>query len=287
MRRRLGSLVLAGCVAVCTALALAPVAAAGAIAPAAHQWHAPQQYYLSLGDSLGYGYQDIKVPTATSPASFNTGYTDDLAKLMRWVKPGIAVVNYSCPEESSRTMINGGCPGTNYPPVLVPATVLHNFYTGPQLAAAVAFLQGHPAAVPLITLSIGANDVLADTKSCLGATSCPALAGDLATLHSNLTRILTELHSAAPTAKIIVLTPYNPFAVAYPESNLLAVQLNLTIGETTLANHARIADAFIPFNVLKRPGLCLLTYFCGNGDIHPTDRGYQTIANSFFLSYLF
>lgn len=281
MRRRLGSLVLAGCVALCTALAFAPGAAAGPIAPAAHQWHSPQQYYLSLGDSLGYGYQAVKVPTATGAASFHTGYTDDLAKLMKFVKPGISVVNYSCPGETSGTMINGDCPWT------AAGKPLHTSYAGPQLAAAVAFLKVHPGAVPLITLSIGANDVLPDAEKCLGQSSCPALAGDLATLQTNLTGILTALRTAAPTAKIIVLTLYNPFGVADPQSNLLAVQVDLTIAGTARANHAKIADAFISFNVLKRPGLCQLSYFCINQDIHPTDRGYQTIANAFFLSYLF
>lgn len=281
MLRRLGSLVLAGCVALCTALALAPSAAAVPPSPAHHQSYAPQQYYLSLGDSLGYGYQAVKLPTVTvtGAAAFNTGYTDDLAKLMTFVKPGITVANYSCPAETSTTMIHGGCPWTlGHGP-------LHDPYPGPQLTAAVAFLHDH--SVPLITLSIGSNDVLADTESCLGASSCPALAGDLATLHTNLTRILTDLRAVAPTSKIIVLTPYNPYAQAYPTSNLLAVQLDLTIAGTALANHARVADAFIPFNVVKRPGLCQLTYYCSNLDIHPTDRGYRTIANSFFLSYLF
>lgn len=279
MLRRLGSLVLTGCVALCTALALAPSAAAAPSTPAHHHAYAPQQYYLSLGDSLGYGYQAVKLPPTMGAAPFDTGYTDDLAKLMKFVKPRIAVVNYSCPGESSATMIDGGCPWTEG------KGPLHDPYIGNQLDAAVAFLHNH--SVPLITLSIGANDVLADTQSCLGASSCPALAGDLAKLHSNLTRILTELRAAAPTAKIIVLTMYNPFALAYPESNLLAVQLDLTIAGTALANHAKIADAFIPFNIARKPGLCALTYYCTNGDIHPTDRGYRTIANSFFLSYLF
>jgi hypothetical protein len=45
----------------------------------------PKQYYLALGDSLAFGYQQAKVDDqlamngTVSPSAFTTGYVDDFA----------------------------------------------------------------------------------------------------------------------------------------------------------------------------------------------------------------
>ena len=233
-------------------------------------------YYLSLGDSLGYGYQAAKVATATGAASFNTGYTDDLARLLALTGNRRTVVNYSCPGETSSTFIAGGCAWT------LGGGPLHDPYPGSQLSAARSFLQIHPGQVSLITLSIGANDVLSDLTACqTSLSSCP-LTAHLAALHSNLDSILTQLRSLAPTAKIVVLSLYNPFAKAVPSSSALTLAVDATIDASALAHTARVADAYVPFNVLPWPGLCKLTYYCSTGDIHPTDLGYSEIGAAFF-----
>ena len=237
-------------------------------------------YYLSLGDSLGYGYQAAKVATATGAASFNTGYTDDLAKLLAVTGHRRTTVNYSCPGETSSTFISGGCPWA------LGGRPLHDPYMGSQLDAARSFLQAHQGQVPLITLSIGANDVLSDLTSCQASvSSCPLLT-HLATLHTNLDSVLTQLRGLAPTARIVVLSLYNPFAKAVPSSAVLALAVDATIDATALSHGARVADAYVPFNVLPWPGLCQLTYYCSTGDIHPTDRGYSEIAAAFFGAQL-
>jgi lysophospholipase L1-like esterase len=237
-------------------------------------------YYLSLGDSLGYGYQAVKVATATGAASFNTGYTDDLSKLLALTGHRRTTVNYACPGETSSTFISGGCPWT------FGGGPLHDPYSGSQLDAARSFLQNHQGQVPLITLSIGANDVLGDLTSCQASVSgCPLL-GHLATLHANLDLVLTQLRGLAPTARIVVLSLYNPFAKAVPSSAALALAVDATIDATALSHGVRVADAYVPFNIVPWPGLCKLTYYCSNGDIHPTDLGYSEIAAAFFGAQL-
>jgi lysophospholipase L1-like esterase len=240
-------------------------------------------YYLSLGDSLGYGYQKVKFDQfvqdpGLGAALFDTGYSNDLANLLTLTGRRLTLTNYSCPGETSTSMINGGCPWTSG------GGPLHDPYSGPQLAAAVTFLAAHHGQVPLITLSIGANDVLPDLPNCLGAVaSCP-LPSHLATLHSNLATILATLHAAAPGSRIVVLSLYNPFAKAFPSSAALTLLLDGTIVATASVAGARVADSYFAFNVFPWPGLCALTYYCSNGDIHATDAGYRVIAESFFAA---
>ncbi|PJI93591.1 SGNH/GDSL hydrolase family protein [Luteimicrobium subarcticum] len=244
----------------------------------------PTSYYLSLGDSLGFGFQQLKIADVATQgaAAWTTGYTDDLAATLARTGRPLTVTNYSCPGETTTSMIAGGCSWTRS------GLPLHDPYSGPQLDAAVAFLAAHPGHVPLITLSIGANDVLKGYPACLATNTCPELAPELATLRANLATVLDRLHQASPSSKVVVLSIYDPFGVAYPESKTLAVQVDATIAATALTHHARVADAFVPFNVLPRPGLCALTYFCSTGsDIHPTDQGYRTIASAFYLAQLF
>lgn len=267
-------------------LVVALLAAVGVVLVAAPAQAAsrpsPPSYYLSLGDSLGYGFQQAKLPNASvlGAGAFTTGYTDDLAATLKRSGRDLTVVNYSCAAETSTTMISGGCAATAL------GLPLHDPYAGPQLAAAVAFLKAHPGKVPLVTLSIGADDVTAGYPACLATSTCPPLAPELATLRSNLATILDALHRASPTSKVVVLSIYNPFGVLAPSSNATAVAVDATIALTALTHHARVADSFVAFNVLPKPGLCALTSFCATGDIHPTDKGYATIASAFYLAQL-
>jgi lysophospholipase L1-like esterase len=64
--------------AVLTALAPSPAAAQVA------QFNPPKLYYLALGDSITYGYQQSKVQGGVLDASsFTTGYVDVFAFLLR------------------------------------------------------------------------------------------------------------------------------------------------------------------------------------------------------------
>ena len=93
-------------------------------------------YYVSLGDSLARGIQPA---TWGADVVTRRGYTDQLAALLRRSLPGLRLVEFGCPGETTTTMIHGGI--CRYP-------------AGSQLRQAARFLK--LAAVSVITFSLGA-----------------------------------------------------------------------------------------------------------------------------------
>ena len=65
--------------------------------------HGQKQYHLALGDSITLGNQAYRQEAGLPPSAFNTGYVDVLAAHLREIQPGITVVNYGCPGESTRS----------------------------------------------------------------------------------------------------------------------------------------------------------------------------------------
>src|SRR5581483_11882434 len=104
---------------------LAAAAIAGSAAGAQ-----PKHYYLSLGDSLAYGEQPVKV--GLPPSAVRTGYTDVVAKRLRALNPKLEVVNYGCPGESTVTYVRGRCEW------LAEGRKVHDPFPTTQEAAAIA-----------------------------------------------------------------------------------------------------------------------------------------------------
>lgn len=250
------------------------------------------QYYLSLGDSLGFGYSQANFEKFTqnrNPADF-AGYTQDLAGDLHL---SAATTNYSCPEETTTTMIYGPCPAA----ALIEKVTGEPWPYDPQLGAATTFLAHHAGQRGLITVSVGSNnllDAIGSAPTCLTNPTCPEIGQVLKTVGTNLTTIVRTLHRAAPRATIALLAPYNPYGHAQPVSNLAVVALDFTIAVVGLFNGARVADAFGPINVAQATTFDCgnLVYYCGPlqtvpesdhfpGDIHPTDAGYGVIAQAF------
>lgn len=250
---------------------LLAVPAAGA-APGRASYHAQPAYYLSLGDSLAFGYSDAnyaKFLVDGDPADFH-GYTEDLSA--GW---GIPAVTLSCPGETTTSMISTPCS--------LPAA------SAPQLTAAVGYLTSHRLTFRrgIITLSIGSDDVLPIAKLCATDLQCPALQPALKTLRGNLSTILSTLRRAAPFATIVVLAPYNPYGFANPISNLLAIQVDLSIAAVSVLHLDPVADGFTPINITLVGEHCALIYYgCAQygtlaDDIHPTEAGYAVLAEAF------
>lgn len=284
---------------ICRPLTIIAVAALGFIAWAPHPAAAssranssPQQYYLALGDSLAFGFQLAKFDAqlgqygTVSPTAFTTGYVDDFAQRISSIQPTIQTMNYGCPgETSAQFLAAAGCPTYPFP--------LHAGYAGSQMASALAFLHAHPGQVSPITLDIGTNDVEDMVQQCGGYTTASlpcvfaALPGVLVQVSQHLNQIVGELRAAAPSSRIIVMQYYNPIAVntslALP-SDVIVQALNVVIAEAAGAHGARLADTFQPFNLGPQPQtLCALTLICTPlQDIHPSDAGYQVIAQQFW-----
>ena len=106
----------------------------------AARFNPPGRYYLALGDSLAFGYQQARFDSnfPLEPAgAYNTGYVDHFATMLTNLRPTIQTINDSCPGETSNTFLNGGCQYSSF------GFALHNSYSGSQMDAALAFLQAH------------------------------------------------------------------------------------------------------------------------------------------------
>jgi lysophospholipase L1-like esterase len=296
-------------VALMATLVVAPLAHADTTGKAVP----PQNYYLALGDSLAYGYQQAKFNAefgathTIDPSTFNTGYADDFLAAINGAFPdkGTQLINDGCPGETSDSMINanpaGTCAHGGFPQVW-----LHHPYAdgGPQLADAVAFLNAHPKKVTPITINIGANDLLATNRACAshfgdgtvfttiypGALACvageaPHTIGHIA---QNLGVMLTALRDAAPKAEIIVLGLYNPNFIQPGADALIEYGYNPTMAGVAAQFGAFFADPFPAINVgIGSPAefgsVCSQIAICtALQDIHPFDNGYQAIANVLF-----
>src|SRR5256885_4104150 len=262
--------------ALVAALSLLVLAALPALASTSNpKFNPPKSFYLALGDSLAFGYQESKFianfPTE-NPSAFVTGYVDDFASMLQRIDPAIETVNLGCPGETTSLFIAGGCPYT------AAGFRLHRAYGGAQLHAAISFLKSHPGQVSPITIDLGANDA----NSCGADQTC--FAGAIATVRQNMGVILSRLRAAAPGAEIIVMEYYNPFAVLDPGTNAGAELLNSVLAGDAALVRGRTADAFTPFNLASDESvtLCALTLFCTSlQDVHASDAGYLVIAQQF------
>lgn len=264
-------LTLAGLVGVMGALAAAP---ASANTPRGHA------YYLSLGDSLAFGYQPNLVARGdTNPAHYRS-YAEDYAA----ITPRLSLVNYGCPGETTGTFLTGRCPWT---------APLHDSYGAAtsQLAAATAFLQAHGSEVSLVTLDIGSNDLLALVSRCeagpadqVQACLVSGLPAVLGTMAVNITTILQTVHQLAPNARVVLFNLYNPLALQMPTSDQLLALVNQQLAQVATANGARVADAFSAINIkagstAEKVSLCLLTWECTSyQNIHPNTLGYVALT---------
>ena len=120
--------------------------------------------YLSLGDSVAAGTQQPQ-PFASN------GYAEQLFKGLRDEYGFDKLVNLACPGDDTVWMrfgIGGGSPSGSA--CYGPSAQLPPGGTS-QLDAAVAYMTSHPGEVELITIAIGANDILSCDPSDLRPSS--------------------------------------------------------------------------------------------------------------------
>ena len=228
-------------------------------------------YYVSLGDSLSFGYQP--------DGNIVDGFTDDLFADLRPANV-TDLENFACGGESSSTMIAGGCQFR---------FATHVRYFGPQLDAVVNFIKAHPGRVDPLTLEIGANDVLGD----FDPTSCtagPTSDADLSKLDTNLTQtILPRLVAAlttpsgSRTADLVLLNYYNPYAAECPSSPTFVHELNDHLAADAAQFRLPVVDVYSAFggDTGMAATICAWTWMCSAfHDIHPNSKGYTQIAKA-------
>ena len=253
--------------------------------------------YLSLGDSVAAGTQG-------SDPFTDDGYT---SALFRRVKHRIGLtehVNLACPGDDTNEMVaaeNGPDGGS----ACYGEDSIFGFSDLSQLEAAEAFLGDHQGSIGLITITIGANDLLLceePTPECVNAV--------VANAAFNLqAQILPRLVAAAPGVPIIGMNYYNP-NLAYwlvpggealaTQSNALVAASNQVLEDSYAAYGVPVADVESAFRMLDDRGrrtpvnviaTCAYTLMCEwdfrgfalsePTDIHPSDLGYRRISWAF------
>lgn len=302
------------CVAVVVAfgaLVLAP--AAGAFSPG--------KTYLALGDSLAYGYhqaqfqQELKEKGFVEAANFDDGYVDDFATVLKLLNPKLNVVDDGCPGETTETFIKGSGVGPEYcaggpTGTPFPKAFLHHAFPGTQLEDALAV--AGEAGTGTITLDIGANDILQFLGHTCGfpATfSCSEaeVEAEIGHVVTNIGFILSQLRAAAPTAKIIFVSQYNPYpTVLTPEGrgDATVEALNGAIKSVAAGFGVKFANTAKVINFSGThggpeagdiPTVCAFTAMCPGGtfnpaspeaDIHPTKAGYAAMAGVVGAAYV-
>lgn len=302
------------CVAVVVAfgaLLLAP--AAGATGPL--------NTYLALGDSLAYGYhqaqfqQELKEKGFVEAANFNDGYVDDFGATLKLLNAKLKIVNDGCPGETTETFIKGSGVGGAYcaggpTGTPFPKAFLHHAYPGTQLEDALAIAK--EAGTGTITLDIGANDILQFLGHTCGfpvTFSCSEaeVAAEIGHVVTNIGVILAQLRAAAPTAKIVFVSQYNPYpTVLSPEGrgDATVEALNAAIKSVAAGFGVKFANTARVINFSGThggpeagdiPTVCAFTAMCPGGtfnpaspeaDIHPTKAGYAAMAAVTGAAYL-
>lgn len=239
-------------------------------------------YYLSLGTSLAAGVQadpetgESIVTDVSYPGILAEALGEDIKKLRH--------VNLGCPGETSDSFVHGGkC----------------SYAHGSQLDEALNFLHAHGKFTGLITIDLGANDIL----SCVSGNdiNLECIQITLQNLASNLQLILTSLRNAAgPDVPIVAMNYYNPLLVFWfqnpevvPLLMALQGQLNNTLALIYSSFGVPVADVaatFMSEEYVDNNGngipdnveiLCAWTWMCQFQNIHPNEIGYEMIASTF------
>jgi len=228
-------------------------------------------WYLAIGDSVSKGLQP---GLGIDP---DGGFTGQVLDHLQASNDKYKQRNLACHvTETSIEMINGGdCP----------------YEEGSQLAQALVFLRAHSDTTGVVSLTIGGNDV----SPCLGAGDVAAIqvciGQRLQQLAANLSRILHDVHEAAPNAMVVVGNYYNPYVI-HPTMGALSVQaasaLNSVIAQVAGAYGDPVADVAHEFHSAPeypiaeaQAWVCQQTYMCAIGNIHPRNSGYDLLAAAF------
>lgn len=276
---------------------VAGLLAAPATASAATK--ASKMYYVSLGDSYSVGYQPVGGSTP--------GYTVVVAKATH-----LTLVNFGCGGATTSSLINSvGCPD------VLPHTAGGVTYpTTTQEAAALTFLNAHKGHIGLITVSIGGNDVTACASQ---TTPIPCVTEAVAGITTNVTSLATALRTAAgPKVPLIGITypdvilgsyvypthPASASSVSLAKLSVVAFKslINPALTKAYASAKGNLVDvtkatgAYIPLAKTVHTSaygtipaavasVCTLTWFCSQGNIHATTKGYTLIGKLIAARY--
>ncbi len=254
--------------------------------------------YLALGDSLAWGYEKFTLDILPNAGDqgYVSLYADHLATRNAGVRPNL--INLGVPQETSTSFFTGGQLGqllnTNYPGQGTPSQ--HDL-----MLQAIADEHAAGNTIDHVTLHLGVNDFLSladgDFLTLPPAQQFGQVLEVFDDMIGNLTLALDDLNTLAPEAQVMVMGYYDPYALFadHPELDpsptgdgvllagisadiapILNDVLEALAGDYD-ATFVPIADRFAG----REAELTLITELDrGTPNIHPTQLGYQTIADA-------
>jgi lysophospholipase L1-like esterase len=240
--------------------------------------------YLALGDSVSFGF--------IAQAGFEYVNADNFVGYPAYTAPALRLnpVEASCPGETTGSFLasradDNGCRAYRA------QAPLHVPYGSTQMAFATAFLRSHRD-TRLVTITLGANDLILLDSGCAGDPACVAagLPQALALIRANMDTILSRLRSAGFRRTIVVANYYSPDYNDPVRTGAIQL-LNQALTAAAEAHGAAIADAFTAFRTAAatvfaggspcRAGLLnalpAVQFQC---DIHPSQSGQRLIAQA-------
>jgi lysophospholipase L1-like esterase len=241
--------------------------------------------YLALGDSIAFGFDPNKLG---STADKFTGYPELLSQ--SGLKQAKTLVNISCPGETTGSFLSLGAP---VPPDNCPNYKLfldlHTDYANGLQADEMKFVLQIARNLELVTIDIGANDLIILQTRCLNNPVCIAtgLQATLTTYARNLATILRTIRGAGYTGPIVLLTLYSPNYTDPVQTGAIAA-LNTVAAGVAIPFRTAIADGFGAFLAASLPaggntcaaGLLIVKQLDGTCDVHPTPKGAALLANA-------
>ena len=242
---------------------------------------APGRQYLGLGDSVSFGFITQAGFEYVNPDNF-IGFPTYVGQASK-----LNTTNAACPGETTGSFLSATAPDDGCQAYRA-AVPLHVSYSSTQLDFAVSFLKSHPGA-PLVTVGLGANDLLLLRNACGGDPTCigAGLQQVLGAVTANLQEILSDLRATGFKGIIIVV---NYYSVDYsdPTETGLTTALNQAIAAAASAQTGTVlADVFTAFQSATTP---VGGHTCNAGllnaspanqfscDIHPSQSGQLLIG---------
>lgn len=262
--------------------AVALALALGALAPALA---GPVQTYVALGDSIAFGQTDV-APIGFGDQGYVKPYANWLATRDGGVRPN--VINLAIPGETSSTYFTGITPpdwqrfvavNRNYTDLNQSQSSLFQDRARAELAA------GH--VISHVSFALGANDFFRLTQNPVDfffhqtqQQQEAKLTQLFADIRQNYTNALKAIRAVAPNAALLLLDYYNPFgAQGNNDPENLVVQKFADIHRQILADEAAQFHAKVVLISPSFVGHELELTHISAGNVHPTDHGYQLIAD--------
>jgi lysophospholipase L1-like esterase len=245
---------------------------------------AGEKVYLSLGDSLAFGY--TTVATSTEPSFGDRGYVAPYADWLATRDGGVRpkVVNLGITGESTASFFDTSNA----------ARAVNLTYGGMSLSQSAKLAQvvsdegALGNAIETVSVALGANDIFQVVLQpgfidLPGAQQLGAIFAALQSALDNYTLAMTQVRSLLPEADLLIIGQYNPFA-AVPESPasafapLIVDALNQINTNVASAFGGRYIDTFSAFAGNEAVYTQILLDGPPGSNPHPTPAGYAAIA---------